>query len=401
MKCLRNIGNVDNQHNMEIITDTDSLSDLCQAFSKHRYVTVDTEFLRESTYWPELCLIQMAVPGRAAIIDPLSKKISLDPFFKLMAEQSVTKVFHAARQDIEIIYNLGKLIPAPLFDTQVAAMVCGYGDSVSYDQLVHKITGKRIDKTSRFTDWSQRPLSKKQLNYALSDVTHLCDVYVSLNSNLKEQDREHWVEEEMLTLTSEQTYNLNPADAWKRMKLRVKKPRDFAVFKAVARWREEEARKKNVPRSRILKDDGVFEVSQQQPLTREALSRLRAIPKGFDRSVSGERLLTAVNKAMQIPAEELEKLPRGKQMPEGSGAALELLKVLLKMTSEQHGVAAKVIATVDDLEKLVIGTDDSVAALNGWRRELFGNDALRLKNGEIALHLGKKSVEIVSLHDQA
>lgn len=382
---------------MEIIADTDSLSAVCKHFSGHSYVTVDTEFLRESTYWPELCLIQMAVPGRAVIVDPLSKKLSLKPFFDLMADRSVTKVFHAARQDIEIVYHLGNLIPAPLFDTQVAAMVCGYGDSVSYDQLVHKITARRIDKSSRFTDWSQRPLSKKQLNYALSDVTHLCDVYASLNASLKEQDREHWVEEEMATLTSVGTYDLQPEDAWRRMKMRVKKPREFAVLKAVAAWREEEAQKRNVPRSRILKDDGLFEVSQQQPETKEAMARLRAIPRGFEKSSAGDKLLRTVRKAMEIPSEELERLPKGRQMPEGAGAAIELLKVLLKRTSEQHGVAAKVIATVDDLERIVAGGDETVAALNGWRRELFGNDAIRLKNGEIALQLGKKSVEIITV----
>lgn len=377
---------------MEIISTTDALQTACAAFAEFDYVTVDTEFLRETTFWPKLCLIQMANPEQAVIVDVLCEDLDLAPFFALMKDESVVKVFHAARQDIEIIVHQAGFVPHPVFDTQVAAMVCGFGDSVSYDQLVAKITGKRIDKTSRFTDWSRRPLSDKQLAYALADVTHLRDVYRFLNANLDEQNRTDWVREEMEVLTSHSTYDLKPEDAWRRLKLRVRKPTDFSVLIKLAEWREYTARERDVPRNRVLKDDAIYELAAQQPADQKALSALRTIPRGFEKSRAAQEILAAIRAAKAVPPEDLPKLPRGKPAPDGSSAAVDLLKVLLKMTSEENGVAAKVIATVDDLEKLAADDDADVVALKGWRRELFGSLALEVKHGTKALAFNGRKV---------
>lgn len=380
---------------MNVITKTSDLAEACKRLAAHDYVTVDTEFLRESTFWPKLCVIQMAGPDMSFIVDALADGLSLDPFFELMADRNVTKVFHAARQDVEIVYHLGNLIPAPLFDSQVAAMVCGFGDSISYDQLVYKVTGAQIDKSSRFTDWSRRPLTQKQLEYALADVTHLRDVYQFLKANLAEQGRSHWVQDEMEILTSESTYRSEPENAWKRLKMRVRKPKELAVMMEVAAWREKEAQSRNVPRNRVIKDDAIYEIASQQPDDAEKLSRLRTIPKGFERSKSGEAIVNAVKRGQAIPKEQIPRLPKGKPAPDGSAAAVDLLKVLLKMVSESHGVAAKVIATVDDLEKIAADDEADVAALKGWRMELFGQLALKLKHGEVALAFkGRKIVAI-------
>ncbi len=377
---------------MDTITTTAELADACNAFAAHPYVTVDTEFLRETTYWPKLCLIQMAGPDLAVLIDPLADSIDLAPFFELMANEDVVKVFHAGRQDIEIIYHLGNLIPAPMFDSQVAAMVCGFGDSISYDQLVMRLTGNRIDKSHRFTDWSRRPLTDKQLAYALADVTHLRDVYHALRANLEEQNRSEWVQEEMQILTSPETYYTEPSRAWKRMKLRIRKPREFAALKLLAGWREQEAQNRNVPRNRIIKDDAIFELAIQQPQSVEALGALRSISKGYERSKSGTDLLAILKEVSNIEADDLPIVPKGKSQPEGSGAAVDLMKVLLKLTSERHGVAAKVLATVDDLEKIACDDEADVPALKGWRRELFGEHALKIKKGELALRLEGRRV---------
>ena len=384
---------------MQIVKDTRSLSEACKKAAKHPYCTVDTEFLRETTFWPELCLIQMATPEEAWIVDVLAKGMDLTPFFELMGDESVVKVFHAARQDIEIIHHQANLIPHPVFDTQVAAMVCGYGDSISYDQLVMKISGVQIDKSSRFTDWSRRPLSDKQLDYALADVTHLRDVYLSVRANLNEQGRSHWVAEEMEILTSNETYEMPPENAWKRLKMRVRKPRELAIMKAVAAWRERAAREYNVPRGRVIKDDAIYDIAARAPATMDKLCSLRSLSRGFDRHRYGDGLLTAIGEALAVPDKELPKLPRQKQMPEGCGSATEMLKVLLKVTVEKHGVAAKIIATVDDLEKIAADDTADVRALKGWRRELFGDQALALKNGQIALGYNNRKVEIIKLHE--
>ncbi|WP_319414042.1 ribonuclease D [uncultured Cohaesibacter sp.] len=377
---------------MKTITTTAELADACKKCAQHPFVTVDTEFLRETTYWPKLCLIQMASPDDAYLVDPLADGLDLAPFFELMSDEAVTKVFHAGRQDIEIIYHMGNLIPAPMFDSQVAAMVCGFGDSISYDQLVQRLTGNRLDKSHRYTDWSRRPLTDKQLTYALADVTHLRDVYHALRSNLEEQSRSEWVQEEMKILTSPDTYYTAPVDAWKRMKLRIRKPREFAALKMLAAWRESEAQSRDVPRNRILKDEAIFELAVHQPKTPEALTALRSISKGYERSKAGQDLLQLMQEVADIPATDLPDVPKGKNQPEGSGAAVDLMKVLLKLISERHGVAAKVIATVDDLEKIACDDDADVAALKGWRKELFGQHALRIKRGELALRLEGKRV---------
>jgi len=381
-----------------MIETTAELAAACETLASGEYLTIDTEFLRETTFWPQLCLIQMAGPDIAVIVDPMAKDIDLAPFFELMANTNVVKVFHAARQDIEIIYNLGKLIPHPIFDTQVAAMVCGFGDSVSYDQLVSRIKNVHIDKSSRFTDWSRRPLSEKQLDYALADVTHLRDVYLHLKTELEREGRSLWLTEEMAILEAKETYDIHPDDAWQRLKMRLKKPIELAVLQKVAAWREREARSRNVPRGRILKDDGLYEIAQQQPKDMEALSRLRTIPKGWERSSAGTAILEAVNAALELPKADMPKLPRQNQAPEGAQAAGEMLKVLLKLIAEKQGVAAKIIANSDDLERIASeGQNADVGALKGWRRELFGDTALKLINGEVALRFVDRKIEAVEL----
>ena len=383
---------------MHIITAQHELQSAIAAFEKCEFVTVDTEFIRETTYWPEVCLIQMAAPGITALIDPLSPGIDLAPFFALMGNEKVTKVFHAARQDIEIIFHLGDLIPHPVFDTQVAAMVCGFGDSVSYDQLVQKITGAHLDKSSRFTDWRHRPLSEKQLEYALADVTHLIDVYNHLKAELERENRAHWLSGEMEALTSRETYDPHPEDAWKRLKMRIRKPLELAILQAVAAWREREARERNVPRGRVIKDDAIYEIAQQQPRDTTALARLRTTPKGWERSASAGALLAIVAAALAIPRDQLPKLPRSPQAQEGSNAAAELLKVLLRLVAEKEGVAAKVLASGDDIDRLATdGEDADVAALSGWRREVFGEQALKLIRGEIALKFEKRRLVVFEM----
>lgn len=385
---------------MNIIKETDALFSACANLAQSDFLTIDTEFIRETTFWPELCLIQMASEDHEFIVDPLSQDLDLQPFFELMADRSVVKVFHAARQDIEIIYHLGRLIPHPIFDTQVAAMVCGFGDSVSYDQLVQRTCGKQIDKSSRFTDWRRRPLSEKQLTYALADVTYLRDVYKVLNARLDEEGRNHWVKEEMDILESPSTYDLHPEDAWKRLRMRVRKPHELAVMKHVAAWREREARERNVPRGRVLKDDAIYEIAQQQPADTAALARLRTISKGWERSQAAQGVIDAVGTAMALPREDMPRPVRPVQAPEGAAAASELLKVLLKLTTEKHGVAPKVIANADDLERIAAeGEEAKVAALKGWRRELFGEKALGLLRGEMALRFIDRKVEAVELAD--
>jgi ribonuclease D len=383
---------------MNLITSTSALSDAVAALSKSDFVAVDTEFIRETTFWPELCLIQMASPDFEALVDPLAPGIDLRPFFALMADEKITKVFHAARQDVEIVYNLGQLIPSPMFDSQVAAMVCGYGESISYDQLVNKMTGVHLDKTSRFTDWRRRPLADTQLTYALADVTHLAAIYPILRGQLAEKGRVDWVKDEMSTLTSVETYDIHPDDAWKRLKMRARRPIELATLQKIAAWREREARDRNVPRSRVMKDDTLFEVAQQQPDSVEALGKLRSVPNGWERSQPAQGLVAAVNEALAIPKEDLPKLAKHVQGPEGSAAAGELLRVLLKIITEEHGVASKVVASADELDKIAAHGDKAdVQVLHGWRRELFGEMALKLIAGEVALKFEDRKVKAVAV----
>ncbi len=383
---------------MKLITTTAELSEACAALAKAEFVTVDTEFIRETTFWPELCLIQMASDDLAVLVDPIGGELDLKPFFDLMTAPEVVKVFHAARQDIEIIYKLGQVIPAPLFDTQIAAMVCGFGESIAYDQLVARTTDGRIDKTSRFTDWRRRPLSQSQLDYALADVTHLRDVYRALTAQLRAEGRAGWVESEMDVLSAPETYDLHPDDAWTRLKLRVRKPIELAVLKEVAAWREREARTRDQPRGRILKDDAIFEIAQQQPKDEEALARLRTIPRGWERSSAGREIVAAVNRALAIPKGDLPRIPKPPQLPEGTAAAVEFLRVLLKIVSEERGVAARLVATGDDLEKIALdGAQARVPAMEGWRRDLFGARALELLDGRSALAFQNRKVTVVPL----
>ncbi|PYE35775.1 ribonuclease D [Rhizobium sp. PP-F2F-G38] len=383
---------------MDIIDTTAALQAACDTLATAPYLTIDTEFLRETTFWPQLCLVQMAGPDIAVIVDPLAKGLDLAPFFALMANPDIIKVFHAARQDIEIIFHLGGLIPHPIFDTQVAAMVCGFGDSVSYDQLVSRIKGEHIDKSSRFTDWSRRPLTDKQLDYALADVTHLRDVYHHLKAELEREGRSLWLTEEMAVLESRETYDMHPDDAWQRLKMRLKKPIELAVLQRIAAWREREARSRNVPRGRVLKDDALYEIAQQQPKDAEAMSRLRTVPKGWERSSAGTAIIEAVNEALALPKADMPRLPRQNQTSEGAAAAIELLKVLLKLVAEKQGVAAKIIANSEDIERIASeGEKADVGALKGWRRDLFGEIALKLINGDVALRFVDRKIETVEL----
>jgi ribonuclease D len=376
---------------MDLITTTAELAAACSRMAEHPVITVDTEFLRETTYYPLLCVVQMASPQEAVVIDALADGIDLKPFFALMGNERVLKVFHAARQDIEIIWHRANIIPHPVFDTQVAAMVLGYGDSIAYDQLVEKVTGHRPDKTHRFTDWSRRPLTKEQVHYAVSDVTHLREVFANLDTDLKKRRRSDWVSVEMDILTSPRTYDFHPERAWERLKTRVRKPKDLAVLMEVAAWREQEAQSRDVPRGRVLRDEAVSDIATHAPTTLEKLAHLRSVPKGFEKSKWGGDIIAAVQRGLSRDLTKLPKLEKPRNTSNGT-AIVELLKVLLRMTAERHAVASKVIATVDDLEQIAADDEADVAALRGWRRELFGDAALKLKHGELALAIEKGRV---------
>ncbi|HEY6259389.1 MAG TPA: ribonuclease D [Xanthobacteraceae bacterium] len=379
---------------MQPITTTKKLADACARLAKYPFVTVDTEFQRETTYYPKLCIAQMASIDEAVVVDALAEGIDLAPFFALMANEKVIKVFHAARQDIEICWHAAEIIPTPLVDTQVAAMVLGYGDSISYEQLVQRITGDSLDKSHRFTDWTRRPLAEAQLAYAVSDVTHLRDVYIKLAADLEERKRTDWMRDELKVLTSPDTYRMEPEHAWERLKTRVRKPKELAVLIEVAGWREREARTRDVPRGRVLKDDVIGDIAVQAPTTMERLAGLRSLPRGFERSKWGEAILEAVKRGLERDPKTLPRLERAKPVLNGQ-ATVELLKVLLRMTSERHGVAAKVIATVDDLDRIAADDEADVPALSGWRRELFGEKALALKHGRLMLAIEKNRVVAV------
>ena len=329
---------------MDLITTTAALDAACQRLGALPFVTVDTEFMRETTYYSKLCLIQMAGPGdEGVLVDPLSPEIQLKPFLDLMADERVVKVFHSARQDVEIVWNIGEIVPAPLFDTQVAAMVCGYGDSVSYEQLANDLAKAKIDKSSRFTDWSRRPLSEAQLTYALSDVTHLVVIYERLKEQLDETGRMEWLADEMAILTSPETYRNDPARAWMRLSGRMRKPREIAILMEVAAWREREAQTRNVPRNRVLKDEAVIDVAVSSPRSIESLGRLRSIPNGFERSKTGQEIIAAVERGIETEPAAVPTTSRGRGRG-GTGATVELLKVLLRAVAETERVAPKVIA---------------------------------------------------------
>ncbi len=378
-----------------LITSSSELAAICARLAKHPFVTVDTEFLRETTFWPKLCVIQLAGPDEAVAVDALAPGMDLMPFFDLMVDPAVVKVFHAARQDVEIVWHLSKRIPEPLFDSQVAAMVLGYGDSISYDQLVQRTNGTQLDKTSRFTDWSKRPLSNAQIDYAIADVTHLRDIYVKLTGELEKRGRADWVAEEMRVLTSPDTYRQEPERAWERFRSRVRKPRELAVLMEVAAWREREAQARDVPRSRVLKDDSLFDIALTGPKTVEALGAMRSIPKGWERSRDGMAVVEAVQAGLARDPRELPPIDKHRPQSQSQSATVELLKVLLKMVAEKHHVAAKVVATSDDLDRIAENDEADIGALKGWRRELFGEKALALKHGKLALAIERGRVTAV------
>jgi ribonuclease D len=380
---------------MHLITSTEELARACTEFASADFVAVDTEFMRESTFWPQLCLIQLASPDLEAMIDPMAPGINLAPFWKLMADKSVVKVFHAARQDVEIVYAAAGIIPEPLFDTQVAAMVCGFGESVSYVNLVKKITGVDLDKSSRFTDWSRRPLSEHQLTYALADVTHLRHVYRHLRNELDKSSRADWLSEELATLTDSKTYEQHPEEAWRRLKLRVKNRRALGVLMELAAWRERLAQSQNVPRGRIIRDEALYDIANQSPTTPEKLAELRTLSDGFARSSRAKEILEAVRAGLARDPMSIPQINHAQPMSPEATATAELLKVLLKASAAKFKVAPKLIATSEDLERIALEAEPDVAALRGWRRNLFGEDALRLKRGEIALTLSGGEVLLV------
>jgi ribonuclease D len=381
---------------MNVITSSAKLAAACERLARQPYVTVDTEFMRETTYYPKLCLLQVASVEEALVIDPLEQGIDLAPFFSLLRDERVVKVFHAARQDIEIFWHMARTIPKPLFDTQIAAMVCGYGDQVSYEQLANDLGNARIDKTQRFTDWSRRPLSEAQLNYAKADVTHLRAVYEALAAKLAASGRKTWLAEDMAVLETPATYETKPEDAWQRLAGRLKKQRDLGVLIEVAAWREQDAQKRDVPRQRVLRDDTLMEVVQARPQNIEALGRLRAVSQGLERSRAGQALVAAVARGLAIDPKSLPQLARRGRLPRHD-STVEFLKLLLKIVSQKTEVASKIIATIDDLEALAAGTSESQTVLTGWRDEIFGNLARAAIAGRVALALERGEPRIIML----
>jgi ribonuclease D len=370
---------------MRLISTTADLAVACQSLAEHPYVAVDTEFLREQTFWPELCLIQMAGPNDEVIVDPLAAGLDLKPFYELMANEAVVKVFHAGRQDIEIVYAEAGLIPKPIFDSQVAAMVCGFGESVSYVNLVKKVVGKDLDKSSRFTDWSRRPLSEKQLVYAIGDVTHLRDIYKFLKAELEATDRAQWLDQEMAELTAPATYETKPEDAWRRLKLRVKSRKTLAVLMELAAWRERLAQAQDVPRARILRDEALYDIANQMPTETSKLGELRTLSEGFSRSGRAKEIVDVVKAGLARDMKTVPPLNSAQGLSAEATALVDLLRVLLKASAARNKVAPKLIADTDDLELIATEANPDVPALKGWRRELFGDDAMKLKRGEIAL----------------
>jgi ribonuclease D len=383
---------------MTLLTTTAELASLCAELARESYVAIDTEFMRDRTYWPKLCLIQLAGEARHAAVDPLAPGLDLAPLFELLADPAVLKVFHAARQDLEIFYNFTGRVPAPLFDTQLAAMVCGYGEEVGYETLVAQLAKARIDKSSRFTDWERRPLSPQQLAYALADVTHLRVVYQKLKQKLEETGRSSWVAQELAGLTTPATYQQPPEDAWKRLKVRSRDPRFLAIVQALAAWRERTAQARDLPRNRVLRDDLLLEVAANRPITLEQLAKLRRI--NLDRRGAPE-VVEAVRSALAVPQAELPKAEPPPKPARGLGPLIDLLRVLLKLKCEEHHVAQRLVASSADLEAIAAEPEPEVAALKGWRYEVFGKAALALKRGELGLAIRDGRLALVAMRDLA
>jgi ribonuclease D len=383
---------------MTVITDTEALSQFCARQNGAEFVAVDTEFMRERTYWPVLCLVQVAGPEESAAIDALAPEIDLAPLLTLMADQRTLKVFHAGRQDIEIFFNLSGTIPTPLFDTQIAAMVCGFGDAVSYETLVSRLSHAALDKSSRFTDWSHRPLTERQIRYALADVIHLRTVYEALQKRLASNGRASWFAEEMAELSNPETYRSDPSEAWRRFRLRGRVDRRFfGVLRELAAWRETAARQRNLPRNRIMRDEAVLEIAAHTPKTIEMLARTRSLGKGVAEGRLGSEVLEAVRRGLSDSAAlDLPEAGRN-ETPPGVGPLVELLRVLLKQRCEDHHVAQKLLASAEDLEAIAADDHAPVKALSGWRREIFGNDALALKHGKLGLTVRRNRITLVEL----
>ena len=385
---------------MALITDTDSLAALCARLAEMPFVCLDTEFMRESTYWPRLCLVQIAGPdGVAAAIDPLAEGLDLAPLLALVNDPGVLKVMHAARQDMEIFYNLSGQVPTPLFDTQVAAMVCGFGEAAAYEKLARKLAGARIDKSSRFTDWSRRPLTERQLTYALADVEHLPSIYAKLAARLDDSRRDSWVRDEMAVLTDANIYAMRPEDAWRRIKTRTVAPGFLAVLREVAAARERYAQKRDVPRQRVLRDEALLEIAAHECGDAQALGHIRGMSKGLLNGPLGAALLAAVERGLAVPEDERPHLDKPASAPRGVGPLVELLKVLLKLRCEENDVAIKLVATTADLERIAAADGAEVPAMHGWRRSLFGDDALALKRGTLALTAEGGRIALVELDD--
>jgi len=381
-----------------IIQTQNELNDLCAALARGPYLAIDTEFLRDKTYFPRLCLLQMAGPTvAAAAIDPFVEGLDWEPVRALMADQKVLKVFHAARQDLEIFYHLYKVLPTPIYDTQVAAMVCGFGDQVAYNALVRELTGHELEKNAQFTDWSRRPLSPKQIRYALDDVVYLREVYEKLHERLVKQGREQWVFEEMEILNSPRTYQNPPGESWKRIKVRSDKPDVLAVLQALAGWREEEAVRRDVPRSRILKDETIADIAMYKPRDEESLLQIRSLPSDLARGKIGKQALELINAVLDGPKDNWPRLPRKEPFPKNAQGTLEMLKMLLRINASEQDVAAKLVADAEDLERLAVEANPDIPALHGWRMEMFGQDALDLKAGKIALRLERGRVKKVQV----
>jgi ribonuclease D len=378
-----------------VITDTDALSALCQRLASEEFVTVDTEFMRERTYYPELCLVQLAGESEVAVIDTVSDRLDLEPLGELLANKAVTKVFHAARQDVEIFVQRFGAVPTPLFDTQVAAMVAGFGDQVGYDSLVSNLTGGSIDKAHRFSDWAARPLSAAQMTYAAADVTWLRIVYRRLRTRLEDEGRLGWVAEEMAILSSPNTYRVDPDTAWERLKLRGNNRRFLAMVRTLAAWREQEAQRINIPRQRLLKDETLMEIAAIAPTNTDALSRARGISRGFAEGRTGASLLEAVAATTGLPDSLLPPLPKQRETARPSAALVQLLKVLLMARCEENAVAPKLIASSDDIDRIASEDEPDVPALHGWRRTVFGNDAIALREGRVALGVEGKRIRLI------
>ncbi|MBL0930117.1 MAG: ribonuclease D [Alphaproteobacteria bacterium] len=386
---------------MTLIVESAPLAAFCAKAAASSYVTVDTEFMRDKTYYPQLCLVQVAGENDAAVIDALAPGLDLSPLLALMDNPAVLKVFHAARQDLEIFHNLTGRVPAPLFDTQVAAMVCGFGEQVSYENLAAQLARARIDKSVRFTDWAQRPLSAKQISYALSDVTHLRPAYEALARKLGQSGRAGWLAEEMAILMDPATYRADPEEVWRRMKPRGAKPRFLAILKEVCAWREREAQRRDTPRNRVVRDETILDVAAHAPESLEDLARMRGINRGFTEGRLGQEMMEAVKRGLATPVDKAPALPESPDLPPGLGPVVELLKVLLKMKCEEHGVAQKLVATTADLERIAADDVADVPALQGWRREVFGEAALDMKAGRLGFTLKGKKIVLMRLDGAA